>query len=141
VGAQGTAAGEQRGPDDGVQRLAQPPDVAADVGEEDAALVGGQEAGGEGRGVGAGSQLATLGHAVQARLEQRPPALEPGGQRGAGPRVVVAELLRERADGAADPAPGGRVHRDGLVTPGAQVGSGRQRRQPRLQRLEDPVDL
>jgi len=72
--------------------------VAADLGEEEAALDAGHGGGGERGGVGVFAQLASGLHTGEAVADVRFPAVEAVDDRGSGLRVVLGELADERAD-------------------------------------------
>src|SRR2546422_2002435 len=74
--------------------------VAADLGEEEAALDAGHGGRGERGGVGVVAQLAAGFHAGEAGAEVRFPAFEPCGDRCSGGGVALGELAGERADRA-----------------------------------------
>src|SRR3989441_8428104 len=75
--------------------------LAADLGEEEAALDAGHGGGGERGGVGVVAQLAAGFHADEAVAEVRLPAFETCGDRCPGSWVALGELAGERADRAA----------------------------------------
>ena len=75
--------------------------VAADLGEEEAALDACHGGGGERGEVGVFAQLAAGLHAREAVADVRFPAVEAGGDRRTRLWVVLGELADERADRAA----------------------------------------
>src|SRR5437899_7587211 len=75
--------------------------VAADLGEEEAALDAGHGGGGERGGVGVFAQLAAGSHSGEAVADVSFPAVEAGGDRCSCVWVALGELAGERADRAA----------------------------------------
>jgi hypothetical protein len=74
--------------------------VAADLGEDEAAVDGGG-GGGERGGAGVSAEPASGLHAGEAVAEVRFPAFEAGGDRCSGVWVALGELSGERVDRAA----------------------------------------
>src|SRR3989442_13928684 len=105
--------------------------VAADLGEEEAALDAGHGGRGERGGVGVVAQLAAGFHAGEAVAEVRFPAFETCGDRCSGSGVALGELAGEAAALAAaarlpgELVPNHEVEPAGDPGPGGDVGNQR----------------